>query len=399
MVFTDFFYFLRLNGISVSLNEWLILMEALEKGLAHESFLEFYYLSRAVLVKSEADFDKFDLAFSSYFQAITPERGLPEDILSYLENPIDMQPFDKEEVDKRTTLEMEELQKLLEQRLREQIGAHNGGTRWIGTGGTSPLGNSGYSASGIRVGDHAKNKTALQVASEREYRDFREDETVGVRQFQMAFRKLRQFSLLEEGPKDELQVERSIDETCKNGGNLKLVFDHPRKNGIKLMILFDSGGSMEPYAKLCSKLFQAVSKANHFKDLKIYYFHNCPYNRLYHTPGCDFSQSVDTQWVLDNIKSDYKVIMVGDASMALWEMRYYVGGRKGKVTDRTTGVYWLNKFARRYKNIIWFNPIPAEEWEHVRGRETIKRIRSVIPMYHLSLKGMERGLKALIAAR
>lgn len=399
MVFLSLFYHLRSCGLSVSLNEWLSLMEALKQGLAHSSLLEFYYLSRAVLVKSESDYDKFDVAFLSYFEQMQEISDIPAELLDYLSRPVEQQSYDKDEVDARTNLEYDQLQDLLRQRIREQVGAHNGGKRWIGTGGTSPLGNSGYSYTGIRVGGNGVNQSALQVAGDRGFRDFREDETMHLRQFQTAFRHLRQISSKSDGQKTELDMDATIAKTCENGGYLRLSFRSPRKNAVKLLMMFDSGGSMEPYAQLCSQLFQSVSKANHFSKLQIYYFHNCPYNRTYQTPACVYPESVDTQWLLDQITSDYKVIFVGDASMAPWEMRYYTGGRSGRPGDQISGVSWLHKFVQKCSHAVWLNPIPEDLWEHVKGRETIARIRSELPMYQLSIQGIDQGIQHLLSAR
>lgn len=399
MVFSSFFYHLRKHGLKVSLNEWLALISALDCGLADSSLIEFYYLSRAILVHSEADFDQFDVAFLSYFEGLKPESRISDELLEYLSRPIQQQDYDQAEVDVRTKLNYEELRQLLNRRLHEQVGAHNGGKRWIGTGGTSPLGNSGYSYTGLRVGGTSEQRRALQIASERSFRDFREDETFDLRQFQTAFRRLRQLSLHQNAAKTELDLDTTIDQTCKNGGRLQLAFQAPRKNTLKLLLLFDSGGSMEPYAQLCNHLFQAVSKANHFSKLDIYYFHNCPYNRIYKTPACIYSESIDTQWLLDRFSADYRVIFVGDASMATWEMRYYAGGRSARPTDQISGLAWLHRFVEKYERSIWLNPIPKNLWETTQGRESIARIRQEVPMYQLSLSGLEEGIHHLIAAR
>ena len=400
-MFTDFFFLLRSYGLKVSLNEWLTLLEGLEKNLHRTSLTGFYYLTRAVLVKTEADFDKFDQAFLSYFQSIEPLEHLPKELLDWLSRPMPQHGYDKEEVDRRAgELELEELRRMMEERLREQDARHDGGNRWIGTGGSSPFGHSGYNPKGIRVGGESKNRSAIQLAQERTYRDFREDAALDLRQFQMAFRRLRQFSAADEGPKDVLQVEETIQKTSDKAGNLELVFGRERKNVAKVMLLFDSGGSMWPYMHLCSTLFQAVSKSNHFKDLRVYYFHNCFYDRLYTTPECYTRKSVETEWVLRNIKSDYKVIIVGDASMAPSELLdpggniyYYYEGSK------EPGIYWLRLMREKYEKMAWLNPLPERSWESGYGSYTISHIRREIPMYHLSVKGLEEALKALIRAR
>lgn len=396
MIFLNFFYLLKNYGLPVSIHEWLDLINALNQGLAHSSLVEFYYLSRTILIKSEADFDQYDLAFSHYFEGVAGSTQIPDELMEYLSHPISQQEYDKDEVDRRTRLKYDQLRELLEQRLREQVGVHNGGKRWIGTGGTSPFGNSGYSYEGLRVGGGENRHTAMQLASKREYQDFRTDQTVGLRQFQMAFRRLRQMSAGQSREKTELDIDATISETSENGGYLKLSFSPPRKNAIKLLLLFDSGGSMTPYAQMCNQLFQAVSKANHFKELKIYYFHNCPYNRIYKTPECIYRQSFDTQWLLNTYSSDYRMILVGDASMAMWEMRYYTGGREGHPGDRISGLEWLSRMTKKYKHSVWLNPIPSDLWSSTQGRDSIQRIRSEIEMYPLSIDGIEAGIRKLM---
>ncbi len=399
MTFSNFFYFLREAGLKVSLDEWMTLMEALDMGLAYSSLERFYYLSRSILIKSEADYDMYGKLFSAYFESAVTCGEIPEELWGFLSAPIEQMPYDKEEVDERTNLSYEELEELLEKRLEEQKEAHNGGNRWIGTGGTSPLGNSGYAANGFRVGEFSARQSALQVIARQNYRDFREDETIDIRHFQTALRRLRQYSSRFGQTRDELDIGATIDKTCENAGMLRFVYDYPRKNTVKLLAMFDSGGSMEKYARLCSQLFQAVSRENHFKDLKTYYFHNCPYNKLYKTPQCNLAESVDTEWLLKNIDSDYKILFVGDASMAAWELRYYSGKRRNKVSDGVSGVLWLNRLVNHYEQAVWLNPIPESQWQTSRGHATIERIRSVVSMYPLSVEGLERGIRKLLGIR
>ena len=395
-MFTDLFYLFRKRGLNVSLNEWMTLIDALDKGLSHGSLTEFYYLSRAVLVKTEAEYDKFDLVFAEYFKGIQVFEEMPKELMEWLSRPIVQNTFDKEEVDKRTNFDLEKLKKMLEERLKEQKERHDGGKYWIGTGGTSTMGHSGYSKTGIRVGGEGQNRNALQVAGERNFKDFREDNTLDLRQFQLAFRRLRQFSTRQDGAKTELDLDETIEKTCKNAGKLKLVFDRLRINSVKLMILFDSGGSMWKYSQLCSLLFQAVSKSNHFKDLKVYYFHNCFYDRLYTTPSCYFRDSIETQWVLKNLSSEYKVIVVGDGAMAPSELLYAGGNLYYGDYNEEPGIEWIKRFKKKYEKMIWLNPLSEYNWINGYGNFTIKKIMDVVPMYHLSVKGLEDGLKALI---
>ena len=400
-MFTAFFYLLKDKGLPVSLNEWMTLMEGLDKGLEHASLTGFYYLTRAVLVKTEADYDRFDQAFLQYFKGVEHIEELPKELLEWLSKPMPQAGYDKDEVDRRAAeLELEDLRRMLEERLAEQHERHDGGNRWIGTGGTSPFGHSGYNPKGIRIGGPAKNRSAIQIAGERKFQDFREDHTLDLRQFQVALRRLRQFSALDDGPKDVLDVDETIRETSDNAGQLSLVFTRERKNMVKLLLLFDSGGSMWPYSTLCTTLFQAVSKANHFKDLKVYYFHNCFYDKLYTTPACWEPNSIETEWVLKNLSSDYKVIIVGDASMAPSELLsrggniYYWYG-----SDNEPGITWIRRFTARFKKIAWLNPLSPWSWEHGYGSETIDYIRREVPMYQLTVEGLEQATKALVKAR
>ncbi|MBO8434414.1 MAG: VWA domain-containing protein, partial [Tyzzerella sp.] len=269
-MFIDFFYKLRETGLDVSVNEWLTVMEALKKNLCKSSLTEFYYVCRSIVVRSESEFDKFDTAFADYFKDIKKFDIIPQEIYDFLENPKELaEDFDKLAADLRNgNLTLEDLQRLLRERLEEQKERHDGGIYWVGTGGGSTMGHSGYSPKGIRVGGEGRLQSALQMAGEHNYKDFREDNILDTRQLQVAFRRLRQFSSRLDGPKTELNVEKTIEKTCDNAGRLKLVFERPRQNTVKLIVLFDSGGSMHRYSQMCSALFQAVSKSNHFKDLK-----------------------------------------------------------------------------------------------------------------------------------
>lgn len=397
-MFTSFFYLLRARGLNVSLQEWFTLLEGLRLGLHDTSLTGFYHLARAALVKTEADFDKFDLAFVEFFKGIKAFDTLPEELLKWLSAPIEGNDFDEDAFAGISKLDMDELRRKFEERLKEQNERHDGGSHWVGTGGTSPFGNSGYHPSGIRVGGTGKRRSALQIAGDRTYRDFREDNVLEDRQFQMAFRSLRQFSS-SDGPKDELKLEETIDKTSENAGRLELVFGRPRRNAVKLVVLFDSGGSMWSYARLCSSLFQAASKSNHFKDLKIYYFHNCFYDRLYTTPACAAAASVETEWVLQNLKSDYRVIVVGDASMAPSELLRPGGSIDYYHHNSEPGIEWIRRFHKKYEKMIWLNPVDPSEWDFGYGSTTIKLVKAEVPMYHLSVDGLQAGLKSLIAAR
>lgn len=396
-MFTTFFYHLRDNGLNVSLNEWMSLIEALDKGLCDASLNDFYQLCRAILVKSEVDYDKFDLAFATYFQGIETPKDLPDQVWKWLDKELPKKPIDKNKKFQKYTLD--ELKELLEKRLKEQKDEHNGGNKWVGTGGTSPFGHSGYHPGGIRIGGQSGYRSAIKVAGERHFKNFRQDTTLDIRQFQMAFRKLKQFSSKVEGRKTELDIDETIQETCNNAGNLKLVWDRPRTNTMKVLLLMDSGGSMWSYSNLCNKLFQAAHKSNHFKDFKVYYFHNCIYENLYLDHTCSYNNSVDTEWVMKNLDSDYRVIIVGDASMAPDELLYPGGNIYWDSNNEIAGIEWLNKLREKYSNSIWLNPIKKDYWKYSHGSYTIKQVENVFPMFDLTLNGIDEGIKKLKASR
>lgn len=399
-MFIDFFYLLRERGLKVSLNEWMALMEALEQGLAQSSLTSFYYLCRAVLIKSETDYDKFDLAFAEFFKGVEHVEDIPEEVWEWLEKEYKIPANVLEQAMKNLKVhDFEELQRMLEERLKEQKEEHHGGGYWIGTGGTSPFGHGGYNPAGIRIGGESVHRSAVQVAGERNFRDFREDNILDIRSFQMAFRKLRQFSSRNDGPKTELDIDATIQQTCDNAGNLKLVFDRPRKNTVKVLLLFDSDGSMRTHSQLCSQLFQAAHKSNHFKDLKVYYFHNCIYQNLFTEPSCSRRRTVDTMRVLNNIDSEYKVIIIGDAAMSPSELLYAGCASVRNEYNKEPGLEWLKRVKRRYPHMVWLNPIAEKHWPYAHGNTTIELVRREIPMFELSLSGLDAAIKKLLVNR
>lgn len=398
-MFTAFFYLLRSRGLKVSMNEWMTLMEALDKGLHQSSFTGFYYLCRSVLVKSEADFDKFDGAFLEFFKGVEFEGELPPELMDWITNPKEKpgDQFDMERAMQNEWISQAEIQKMFLERLEEQKEEHNGGSYWVGTGGVSVFGNSGFSPRGIRVGGEGGKRRAFQVASERKFRDFRQDNTLDTRQFQMAFRRLRQFSAKAEEAKTEFDIDSTIRETCDNAGKLKVVYDRPRKNTVKVLLLMDSGGSMDYYSRLCSMLFQAVSKSNHFKDLQVFYFHNCIYSKIYTDPQLRPKSVIPTEWILKNLSSEYKVIIVGDAQMEpseLLDPSYYNYGAR----DNITGIEWLTRFREKYPHLVWLNPSERPYWGGWWAK-TYDIIRKDFDMYDLSIDGLNAALKKLMVNR
>ena len=398
-MFLTFFYLLRARGLNVSIGQWMTLMEALEKGLAGSDLMNFYLLCRSILVTGESDFDKLDLAFSEFFDGISSPQDLPDEFWDWLK---DGKKYDAEGYGfdfEQFLHSLEELQKMFEERKIEQKERHDGGSYWIGTGGASVFGHGGYNPKAIRVGGESLHNRAVQVAGERNFKDFRQDTVLEIRQFQVAFRKLRQYSARVDVRKTELDIDATIAKTSESAGMLKLVYEKPRKNTVKLLVLFDGGGSMHRFRYLCNRLFTAVNQANHFKDLKFYYFHNCIYDKLYKNPTCKHGDWVDTTYVLNNLGPEYKVIFVGDASMSVSELEDVFGGSYYGIRNSKPGIDWLSRFKRRYEKSIWLNPIPADRWNHVDGRTTINKIGRLIPMYELSLDGLDAGIKKLLVSR
>lgn len=398
-MFTDFLYLLRSYGMKTSLNEWMSLMEALNMGLHESSLMEFYYTARAILVKRVSDYDRFDQAFLEYFKNLEDRKALPEELSQWLSKAMAQTPFDKEEADAVWgKMSIGEIRALMEKRLAEQKEQHHGGSKWVGTGGVTAFGHSGYAPKGIRVHGRGGGRSALKTAGERNFRDFRDDKVLQIRQFQVAFRKLRLLSSREDGARTELNVEKTIEATCKKGGTLSLVMERPRKNRTKLLLLMDSGGSMWAYADLCSRLFKAVNEASQFKDLKIYYFHNCFYGELFQTPACRWEDRISTDWVFQNLKSEYKVILVGDGTMGPAELSEPGGSLDDAHPNEKPGIFWLEELRRRFPAAIWLNPLHERLWDYDSSTRTIGMIRERFPMFPLTVRGLEEGIKELTKA-
>ena len=401
-MFYNFFQTCKAKGLHITLSEWLTLQEALDKGLAGSSLTQFYYLARMILVKSETDFDKFDMAFEQCFKGVKTESEVTSQMLRWLDKS-DMVELAHEEarqhlnqMETDTKIDKEEVEEKFKQRLKDQDSEHNGGSFWIGTMGKTSFGNTGGNVGGVRVGGKTGYQSAFAVIGARKYKDFRDDRVLDNRQFQLAFRRLRQFSTKLDIPKTELDINATVDKTCNNGGYLQIVMDKPRKNAVKLLLLMDSGGTMIPYMNLLNDLFQAVHKSNHYKDVKTYYFHNCIYSKLYKTPECENGDWVDTEWLFRNVDSDYKVIIVGDAAMAPEEL-YSVDGNYRGPNGGLSGHEWLCLMKRHYKKIIWMNPKMAPG--HAPWREAETAIKQMFPMYKLTVKGLNEGMIKLMGEK
>jgi len=387
-MFFDFFHALRRHKVPVSLTEWMTLMEALNQGFAYASLQRFYTLARSLLVKDVGYYDAYDLAFQEVFRGVeTPEDILTE-VLAWLQDPHTLEHLKPEQLALLSKLELQRLRELFAERLREQKARHDGGNQMIGTGGTSPFGHNGKHPSGVRIGGRGAQRSAVQVAEERQFENYRNDRILDIRQIQVALRKLRHLKRV--GLEEELDLTETIDQTCKNGGEIELVFHPPRKNNAKVLLLMDAGGSMMPYANLVERLFSAAHKTTHFKDFQHYYFHNCIYEQLY--VDMRLNKKDTTASLLHTLDPGYKVVLVGDAYMAPEELLEPGGAIYYYHNNDTPGIEWLRRIQAHFHACIWFNPMPERHW----SRPSISLIRQVFPMFELTLEGLDQGIKHLV---
>ena len=389
-MFIDFFYHLRSFGLKVTTTEWLALMQALCGGHARGDLNTFYHLARALLVKRESEYDTYDRAFASYFAGIESTIDISDELLQWLENP-KLPAISDEDRAKLKAFDLDELASRFRELLEEQKERHDGGNRWIGTGGTSPFGHGGEHPSGIRVGGSGGGRSAVQVAGSRRFRNLRSDRILDTRQIGVALRRLKRLAN-DEGP-EELDLDQSIDESARNGGEIELVFAPPRRNRIKLLLLMDVGGSMDPYTNLCERLFSAAHAANHFKKFEHRFFHNCVYERLY--TDMFYMQGELTSEVLKRLDHTWSIIFVGDAWMAPSELAHSNGAITFSHRNRVTGLKWLERIRQRVPNSVWLNPEPLVRW----NEPTIRLIRGVFPMYELTLDGLTEAVDVLRGTR
>lgn len=398
-MFLEFFYILKEKGLDVSMTEWLTLMDALDKGLIRSNFSNFYYISRMILVKSESDYDKFDMAFMEFFQNVHYEDELPEALKQWLDKGDEMTVDEQNQFyafqqDKDAAT----VKRMFRERIAEQKTEHNGGNQWIGTAGGSAFGHHGRNVGGIRVGAMSGMQSAFQVLGDRKFEDFRNDKVLNTRQYQVAFRRLRQYSSRMDVPKTELDIDGTIQKTCNNGGYLQLEFERPRKNTVKLLLLFDCGGTMIPFMNLCNELFQAVKKANHFKDVKTFYFHNCIYSKLYKNPECETGDWISLEDVFKKYDKDYKVIIVGDAQMAPEELFEKNGNYRGP-NDGLSGYEWCELLLKKYKKVVWMNPRYHKSQTENHWMESENALSVLFHMYTLSVDGLKDAITYLMKSK
>jgi uncharacterized protein with von Willebrand factor type A (vWA) domain len=387
-VLIDFLFELRRRKLPVSTHEWMALMEAMALGL-HESSLDgFYHLCRTLCVKDIALYDAYDEAFLAYFKDVhTDALQLTKDLQDWLLDPKALEGLTLEQREALKALDLEKLREMFEQRLREQKERHDGGNRWIGTGGTSPFGTNGMNPTGMRVGGGG-GRSAMAVADERRFKEYRRDVVLDVRQIDVALRGLRKLG--REGAHEELDLDETIEETGRNAGELEIVFRPPRRNRVKVLLLMDVGGSMDPHSELMSRLFTAASRSGRFAKFRSYYFHNCVYNSVYE--DALFRKGVTTADLLATSDRDEKLVMVGDALMHPAELLDPGGSLYMSSQTRASGIEWLRRLAHHFRSAAWLNPEPDRYW----AGTTIEVIASVLPMFPLTLDGLAQAVRYLV---
>jgi len=386
----DFFLHLRGAKLPVSIKEYLLLLEAMREQVIGPSIDEFYFLSRAALVKDERNFDKFDKAFGAYFNGVRAIPGIDVDLpLDWLRRRLQRE-FTPEE--KAAIEAMGGLDKLLErlrELLEEQKERHEGGSKWIGTNGTSPFGNGGYNPQGIRIGGpSAGNRTAVKVWEQRAYRDYDDQVELGTRNIKVALRRLRKFA--REGADEELDLDDTIASTARNAGWLDIRMIPERHNTIKVLMLLDVGGTMDDHIQQTEELFSAAK--TEFKHLEFYYFHNCVYDFVWKNNRRRHAERFDTWDILRKYNPDYRLIFVGDATMSPYEVLQ--PGGSVEYNNEEAGAVWLRRLVERFPKFAWLNPEPEGVWEY---RQSIAVIRQILQnrMYPLTIQGLERAMREL----
>jgi len=386
----DFFYALKKSKVPVSIQEFLTLLEALKKQVIPPSINDFYYLARITLVKDEKFYDRFDQTFGAYFNGIENFLELYPDIpLEWLEEKLkrDLTPEEKNALEKFTS--PEELIKRLKELLDEQKGRHEGGNKWIGTGGASAFGNNGYHPEGVRIGGKsAGNRTAIKVWDERNFADYDDSVELGTRNIKIALRRLRRFA--REGQQTELDLDQTISATATNAGFLDIKMRPERHNQVKVLLLMDVGGSMDDHIARVEELFSAAS--SEFKHLEHYYFHNCLYDFVWKNNRRRTVEKIPTIDILRKYGSDYKLIFVGDATMSPYEI-LAVGGSV-EYSNSEPGANWINRMLDHFTHHAWLNPEPEHVWQY---RQSVSIIKDLMKskMYPVTIQGLESAMRDL----
>ena len=387
----DFFLLLKRAKVPVTLMEFLTLLEALQQHLVFGSVEDFYYLARICLVKDEAHYDKFDRAFAEYFHDVANpleelSAEIPEEWLRKLAEKF-LSEEEKQQI--KALGGLEQLLETIKKRLAEQKERHQGGSKWVGTGGTSPFGAYGYNPEGIRVGqEESRHHRAVKVWDKREFKDLDDSVELGTRNIKVALRRLRNFA--REGALEELDMSGTIGATAKNAGYLDIKMMPERHNKVKVLLFLDVGGSMDPYIELCEQLFSAAR--SEFKHLEYFYFHNCVYERVWRENRRRSDQHLDTLDLIHQFGPDYKVIFVGDASMGPYEVNWPGGSVEHHNPE--TGAVWMGRILDQYRKVIWLNPLPQNEWNY---SDSVQIIQQLVQgqMYPLNMSGIDRAISYL----
>ena len=388
-MFFNFLDELRTAGIAASMKEHLILLEALDKDVIERNPEEFYYLSRAIFVKDEGLLDRFDQVFAKVFKGIITQYGeqnaeIPADWLKAVAEKF-LTPEEMEAI--KALGSWDEIMETLKKRLEEQQKKHEGGNKWVGTGGTSPYGNSGYNPEGVRIGGESKHGRALKVWDKREFKNLDSTKELGTRNIKIALRRLRKFA--REGALDELDIDGTVRGTAKQGW-LDIQMRAERRNAVKLLLFLDVGGSMDPHIKLCEELFSAAT--TEFKNLEFFYFHNCPYEGLWKDNKRRFAERTPTWDVLHKYGHDYKIIFVGDAAMSPYEISH--PGGSVEHFNEESGTVWMQRLTTTYPAAAWLNPVPKEHWGYSQSTKLLKDLMND-RMFPLTLGGLDDAMRAL----
>lgn len=386
-----FFTALRDAKVPVSMKEWLHLMEAMDKDVAGRRVDDFYHLSRAVLVKDEKHYDRFDQVFGKVFAGIEtvgagdePSLDVPADWLKLLNEKY---LTDEEKAQIEALGGFDKLMETLKQRLEEQQGRHEGGNKWVGTGGTSPFGHGGYNPEGVRIGGPGKHGRAVKVWEKREYRNLDDQVELGTRNIKVALRRLRRFA--RQGAADELDMDATIDGTARQGW-LDIHMRPERRNTIKVLLFLDIGGSMDAHVKMCEELFSAAK--TEFKHLEFFYFHNCLYEGVWKDNRRRHSEKIPTWEVLNKYPGDWRAIFVGDATMSPYEVT--MPGGSVEHWNEEAGAVWMKRATQQWDKVAWLNPSPERYWSY---SASVGMVRELVDerMYPLTLEGLEKAMRAL----
>ena len=388
-MFFNFIDELREAGIGASFKEHLTLLEALDRAVIERTPEAFYYLSRATFVKDEGLIDRFDQVFGKVFKGALSDYGqnpvdVPEDWLKAVAEKF-LTPEEMEQV--KSLGSWDEIMETLKKRLAEQENRHQGGNKWIGTGGTSPFGNSGYNPEGVRIGGESTHKRALKVWDKREFRNLDNTRELGTRNIKIALRRLRRFA--REGLADELDLGATIDGTARQGW-LDIRMRPERHNAVKLLLFLDVGGSMDPHVKLVEELFSAATAE--FKNMEFFYFHNCLYEGVWQDNRRRWAERMATWDILHKFGRDYKVIFVGDAAMSPYEITH-PGGSVEHMNEEA-GAVWLQRVSQTYPATVWLNPVPEAHWDYSQSTRMIRQLLNDT-MYPLTLDGLDQAMREL----